>query len=143
MSTQINAQTESTFNHNATRFSLEGFHRQTDCQDCHVDGQFKGTPTRCEQCHDSRGRINASIKPLDHIITTDQCHNSISWDRIIRVEHSEVVGSCASCHNNQIVDGKTPDHIFSTDNCDSCYIDNSWQTVPRVDHNDVLGSCQR
>ena len=43
---------ESKFNHDKTGFELSGPHEQLSCDACHIRGIFKGTPKKCESCHD-------------------------------------------------------------------------------------------
>jgi hypothetical protein len=37
--------------HNATGFRLEGKHLTVACEACHLNGQFRGTPAGCYDCH--------------------------------------------------------------------------------------------
>jgi hypothetical protein len=62
-----------------------------------------------------------------------------AWSNV-RVEHSAVTGTCASCHNGVTATGKTPSHISSSDTCDDCHVTTGWTNV-RMDHNAVTGSC--
>ena len=39
------------FNHDKTRFPLEGMHTQTRCGGCHIDGQLSNLPLVCDACH--------------------------------------------------------------------------------------------
>ena len=40
---------------------------------------------------------------------------------VIRVDHADVLGSCASCHNGPTAMGKSADHIPSGNTCDDCH----------------------
>jgi hypothetical protein len=56
------------------------------------------------------------------------------------VDHLEVLGTCAACHNGTTAPGKTANHIPSTATCDDCHNTNAW--IPAVmDHNAGLGTC--
>jgi hypothetical protein len=41
-----------TFNHEVTGLRLDENHRDFDCEDCHVDGNFTEPPP-CGECHDA------------------------------------------------------------------------------------------
>src|SRR5688572_17869809 len=58
--------------HNETTFPLEGRHRTVECASCHLNNVYKGTPTRCFDCHwirrqDDRYRLQLGSQ-------CDQCH---------------------------------------------------------------------
>ncbi|MEN8256789.1 MAG: cytochrome c3 family protein [Thermodesulfobacteriota bacterium] len=56
------------------------------------------------------------------------------------VDHLEVIGTCASCHNGSTATGKNPSHIQSTSTCDDCHNTNAW--IPAVmDHTSAIGTC--
>jgi hypothetical protein len=60
---------------------------------------------------------------------------------VARMEHAEVRGSCASCHNGVSATGKSPGHITSGDDCESCHTTIAW-TPARFDHASVApGTC--
>ena len=42
---------QATIDHDRTTFPLTGKHVDVACQDCHLNGQFKGTATDCFACH--------------------------------------------------------------------------------------------
>lgn len=137
--TQVYAQ-GTLFDHANTGFELSGGHKFVPCESCHMNGQFAGTPHQCESCHSINGRFNARPKPIQHIFTSEQCqncHNEVVWNVVPRVDHAEVFGACASCHNNNVAPGKPVDHIRANDDCESCHSDAvSWLPVvaSQVDH---------
>ena len=47
-----------TFNHNNTNFPLTGLHTNVQCNACHVNGVYKGTPANCYTCHASKDNHN-------------------------------------------------------------------------------------
>jgi hypothetical protein len=57
------------------------------------------------------------------------------------VDHTQVVGTCQSCHNGTTAAGKNSGHIASDNSCDSCHVSTAWKPVIRVDHAHVTGSC--
>ncbi len=112
------------FDHEQTNFSLDFVHALANCESCHVQGIFIGTPRRCVDCHSNSGRIKASAPSSRHIRITgdcDFCHTPTLWTNIARVDHSAVLGSCGSCHNTVIATGKTPGHVQSSNICDDCH----------------------
>jgi hypothetical protein len=130
----------SDFDHDETNFPLDYRHAQTSCESCHLQGVFVGTPRRCVACHSNSGRIQASAASSRHIRVIgdcDFCHTSDSWTRVARVDHSVVIGSCVSCHNGVVAEGKNSGHIPSTNVCDDCHTTYNW----RFYHVDVESNC--
>ena len=137
------ADAQSTFDHFTTGFRLDGAHRVAECESCHTDGLFAGTPTQCSGCHTQAGRINATSKPAVHVTTTDRCdacHRSNAWVAVSRVDHLEVLGTCISCHNGRKANGKPVNHLPTSDQCDDCHRSTAW--VPAAfDHAGIAGAC--
>jgi len=121
---------ESSFNHDETSFPLDFVHARVNCESCHVQGVFRGTPTQCYGCHSTTGRIQASAASPAHIQTTEECafcHQQGGWTSVPKVDHFAVKGSCQSCHNSAIAKGKNIEHIESSENCDDCHRTVTWQ----------------
>ena len=94
--------------HNDTSFPLDGRHRDVPCASCHQQqGSYKGTPTKCFDCHwarrqDDRYRLRLGTQ-------CEQCHRTTSWTDA-RWDHAAMTGmplgvahrqvSCQSCHTN-------------------------------------------
>jgi hypothetical protein len=77
-----------------------------------------------------------TAKPSNHIPTSNacsSCHISAAWLPVARVDHTQVKGTCASCHNGVIALGKRSSHVATTASCDSCHTTNAW-TPARFDH---------
>lgn len=118
------------FDHLTTGFRLEGAHRFAECETCHNDGSFAGTPTQCAECHAQVSRTRATWRPPTHLSTTDSCdscHRPNAWSPVLRFDHLEVFGTCSSCHNNVIAPGQHPQHIVTTSECDSCHNTRMWR----------------
>lgn len=112
------------FDHFTTGYRLEGAHRYTECEACHIKGIFEGTPKDCGACHTRASRIQATFQPATHLPVSqrcESCHRPFSWSPAARVDHLEVRGSCSSCHNNRIVAGQHPQHVPTTQECDTCH----------------------
>ena len=58
------------FDHFATGFPLTGGHRNVECDSCHLNGLFTGTPDRCDGCHNN---IRTDGKSSNHVQSNDQC----------------------------------------------------------------------
>ena len=126
------------------------------CEACHTTNVWMPliTPFRhdetsdaCETCH--VGNIWASNKSPNHISSTDNCaacHQSGSkpWAPVApnEVDHKEVIGTCASCHNSLTAAGKTATHINASDICDACHSTSAWAPVTTVDHIETIGTCE-
>lgn len=122
----------SEFDHLTTGWPLDGEHRNADCERCHVAGIFKGTPRECFACHSRGGLIRSTAPPLTHIRSTQQCqdcHNEASWAAVWKVDHTQVLGSCGSCHNGVTATGKTPDHPPASNQCDLCHRTTTWRLM--------------
>jgi hypothetical protein len=99
-----------TFNHNTfTNFPLTGAHVNVACTQCHVNGQFVGTPSDCASCHikDFNGTTNPNHVQSGFPTTCQQCHNTTSWNTAT-FDHSTtgfpLTGAhttlqCTQCHN--------------------------------------------
>jgi len=128
--------------HDKTGFVLKGTHLSTNCSNCHVKGVFKGTPKTCNGCHTNGSRINSTRKPSNHIVSTDRCgdcHTQSAW-KPSRINHREVQGSCATCHNGTIAPGKSSGHPKTTLDCNVSHGTNSFLPA-KTNHRLVTGSC--
>lgn len=124
------ASSQESFDHFTTGFRLEGAHKIAECEACHSDGIFAGTPTECSDCHTQASRVRAAWKTPTHLQTSDRCdscHRSFAWVPVMRFDHVETVSTCSSCHNNLIVSGQPPQHIVTTEECDSCHNTRFWR----------------
>jgi len=132
-----------------------------ECDSCHNTQAFLpatlsgGVPDHslffgnCINCHNG---VTAGGKSPNHISTTDlcdTCHQPFpsTWAPLAAsaVDHSQVLGTCVSCHNGVDASGKGANHLTTTDVCDACHQPGPipWVPVPAsaVDHNEVLGLC--
>lgn len=139
--------TGSNFDHFATGFPLTGAHAQAECQTCHLQGVFKGTPRQCEVCHTQGSRIASTFKPSNHPRTAmpcSQCHTSQTTWTGARFDHVGVTpGSCITCHNGVTATGKPSGggHPTTTAACDSCHRTTAWLPAS-WDHTGVVaGTC--
>jgi hypothetical protein len=106
----------SKFDHDTTKFKLEGAHRPTGCLECHKPANFakgiekvvfKDAPTQCEGCHENihEEQFNVNGFPPECIT----CHNLTAW-KPARFDHEKqskfsLKGAhervpCGDCHKS-------------------------------------------
>lgn len=142
------AWTPAKFDHNLAAFKLEGEHAETECESCHRNGVYQGTPTDCYSCHkqddEHDGRYGtdcaACHTPTDwedatfdhdrsnfpltgrHVgLACEQCHTSNQF--------SGLSTDCVSCHS----DPAFHSGMFST-NCAECHTTENWYAPYRGSH---------
>ncbi len=136
------------FDHNLAAFKLTGAHVAVTCEQCHVNGVFKGTPQDCVTCHRSDDKHNGSYGT-----NCAACHSTSSWkgasfdhslsgfpltgrhvnlacDRChVGGVYSGLASACVSCH----ADPAYHAGMFGT-NCASCHTTNNWSAAYRGQH---------
>jgi hypothetical protein len=115
-------------------------HRELPCESCHINAIFKGTPRNCGTCHIQGSSYNATPKTTTHIPSSNNCaacHNTIAFRPDVHFEHREVMGSCVSCHNGVIAQGKGPTHPATSQNCAACHSVLTWNPTTTVDHTQI------
>ena len=97
-----NRWSEVTFDHQLSRFPLNGAHRNTPCLQCHQGGRYVGTPTACFQCH-GEPSFHAGLFGLD----CGLCHSTSAWrpasfngPHSFPMNHGGAGGTCSTCHPN-------------------------------------------
>jgi hypothetical protein len=105
--------TGATFNH--ATFPLTGGHQAATCQQCHVNGVYRGTPTTCLACH--QANYNATTNPPHQSagFPTDctTCHNTVTWTGAtfnhnasqFPLTGAHLAATCQACHGNGVYDG--------------------------------------
>ncbi|TAM44077.1 MAG: hypothetical protein EPN53_17190, partial [Acidobacteria bacterium] len=106
--------------HKATLFPLEGMHLGVPCASCHLNGQVKGTPDRCYDCHWVRHQDDPFRTRLG--TNCENCHHPVSW-RSVTWKHAQATGfplsaahatlACASCHHDLQFGPGTPTDCYS------------------------------
>ncbi len=151
------------FDHAASAFPLTGKHQNADCETCHQDGIFKGTPQDCASCHSQDDKHNGQFGP-----DCAACHTTTGWEAAsfdhtlasFALTGAHIQVECAQCHTNQVFQG-TPtacsachaDPEYHRDlfgsNCENCHNTGAW--VPAaydephrfpINHGDSRNSCQ-
>ncbi len=91
------------FDHALGAFPLTGAHQQVDCEKCHTNDQFAGTPSACVGCH-ADPPFHAGLFGAD----CAACHSTNAWrpatfsgQHTFPLDHGESgTVSCATCHPN-------------------------------------------
>jgi hypothetical protein len=97
---------EATIDHSLTAFPLTGAHVDVDCEPCHKNQVFSGTPQTCVGCHP---------EPTFHLgaLGTDcaACHETAGWQPALfdqphqfPFSHGATTpSSCRTCHPDQLL----------------------------------------
>ncbi len=137
------------FDHDTTRFPLEGQHATVDCKLCHSSLVFSKAETSCASCH-----IDLHNQTLGNDCV--RCHTADNWrvDNIAEIHEQNafpLIGAhaianctdchqsdtdlrfdpigvtCIDCHNDEYLAATNPNHLnagFSTE-CSACHDINS------------------
>ena len=108
------------FDHDLTRFPLNGLHTVVPCEACHVTADYKGTASGCNDCHARDDEHKGRLGP-----TCSTCHNPNDWklwifdhakqtDFALNGAHNGL--QCVACHTERVT-GKIE---LSTD-CAECH----------------------
>lgn len=101
-----------TFDHNQTDFPLTGAHGSVNCLECHVNGQYAGTPTDCFFCHeaDYNRTQNPNHAAAGFPLECAACHTTFNWDAqfnhdglyfpIYSGRHRDEWNRCGDCHTD-------------------------------------------
>jgi hypothetical protein len=119
--------------HKTTQFPLTGRHLAVACESCHLQGQLKGTPNRCYDCHWIRRQDDRYETRLGN--ECEDCHQTTSW-AAVRWDHGSRTGTplniahrllaCDSCHTKGVFEGRRPE-------CIACH-ERDYRTTRSPDH---------
>jgi hypothetical protein len=128
-----------TFDHNTSAFKLTGAHINVQCNECHINGVFKGTPKTCGSCHAKddhhNGRFGTDCgachstnawKPatFDHNLSAFKltgAHANLACSRCHSKGFAGTPTACAACH----ADPAFHRSMFGS-NCASCHNTKNW-----------------
>ncbi len=120
------------FNHDTTRFVLEGQHSVIDCRQCHTTLEFSPVETNCVSCH-------LDIHQQSVGKDCSRCHDSNSWlvSNIAEVHRqisfpllgAHAVANCSQCHTSETELRFEP----MDDDCFSCH-QTDYQATTNPDH---------
>lgn len=126
-----------TFDHATyAHYPLTGAHATLQCTQCHVNGQYSGTPTACSSCHinDYNGTTNPNHKAAGFPTDCSICHSTSGWSPAT-FDHSTtgfpLTGAhatlqCVQCHVNNNYTGQSAQ-------CSSCHI-NDYNNTTNPNH---------
>lgn len=146
-----NCHSESTWNqivfdHNkSTKFDLLNKHKNVNCNVCHINNKYEGTPKKCYACHYVNDIHNGSQGKK-----CDSCHSVKSWKTVkfdhdkktkfpLKWKHADIL--CDSCHESGSFEDKLKTNCNSCHNkddahkgrygpkCSSCHRDKSWKLI--------------
>ena len=110
------------FDHNQSNFPLTGAHINATCAQCHVNGQYDGTPTACWGCHasDFQGANDPDHETLQFPHTCQECHSTNAWEPAsfnhnntdFPLTGAHINASCSECHVNGQYNGTPTDCYF-------------------------------
>jgi hypothetical protein len=92
------------FDHDWTGFKLTGKHTQSDCQSCHVNNVYKGTPHLCVSCH--KEPPVPKVHRSHYGTSCAQCHSTSTWahaafeHKKFSINHGRRQNTCATCHTD-------------------------------------------
>ncbi|WP_395701883.1 cytochrome C [Aquabacterium sp.] len=141
----------SRFDHQKTRFALQGRHRDTRCADCHRSSNYREAASDCVACH----------RPDDKHANTlgsgcGDCHDARAWKPApafdhqrtrfaLRNAHAAPAVACSACHADArhyrdlardciACHRKDDRHAGqSGERCEACHADTRWRDT-RFDH---------
>jgi len=123
------------FDHNKTKFKLEGSHANQACSACHYrknengirTQQFSGTSQECSSCHkDSHVNQFAVNGKTD----CTRCHGFVAWEKSkfdhntsrFKLDGEHVNVECAACHKSVMNEkGKYIQYKFNNIECSNCH----------------------
>jgi hypothetical protein len=137
------------FDHDATRFPLDGAHRAVDCASCHAGERYANVATACVACHRLQDVHAARYGPK-----CEDCHDQNRWkpaqfnhDRTKFALHgAHAAVKCDSCHTGDLFRDKLATSCVSChkqrdahkgqlgSRCEQCHGDVSWRKTVAFDH---------
>jgi hypothetical protein len=138
------------FDHDRTKFRLQGAHRTVLCSACHVGERYKDIGTACVDCHRIQdvhtGRYGAKC---------ESCHEQNKWSTVrfdhdkatkfpLRAAHAKV--KCDTCHTGDLYRDKLATTCVSChrkvdphkgqlgSRCQQCHGEASWRRMTSFDH---------
>jgi hypothetical protein len=135
------------FDHEKTRFRLEGKHREVKCEGCHASPDFKSTPMTCIGCHKKDDKHKGILGQ-----NCAQCHTAKIWIEILfdhdktrfRLVESHKKTACLKCHTTPALKSAPRDcygchkkedrHKGKLgQQCGRCHFETRWKEI-RFDH---------
>lgn len=111
------------FDHNRTRFPLQGLHRSVTCESCHGSSMIDPIPRTCVGCHTDPHRGQFADRSCDACHSVEQAgfripefdHEATGFS--LEGRHQDV--ACETCHGA----GRAATYAGIGRNCDACHED--------------------
>jgi len=106
------------------------------------------TWTDCSICHGDDPDSVVGKSP-DHIATSnlcEACHSILGFASVPFVDHEQVFGICADCHNGKLAVGKSDIHVLTQQACDNCHTTISFLYIEpdgSYNHSEISSGCAR
>jgi hypothetical protein len=137
------------FDHDKTRFKLDGRHAKAECKSCHADQAYKDTPRDCYACHKKKDDSDGHEGHFGRKCET--CHGTAKWEEsgfnhgrdakfALKGKHDEAY--CVACHVAPLYTEKLPIRCVAChrkddnerghkgglgDKCESCHNERGWK----------------
>jgi hypothetical protein len=103
------------FDHNHF-YPLDGEHIDLDCEECHLNKVFAGTPQDCTGCH---------IEPEIHFgifgIQCERCHGTAAWMPAQIKDHNFTEGLCDGLEGEELTCETCHEYTYTEYPCYSCH----------------------
>lgn len=137
------------FDHDKTKFRLEGAHGKVKCGECHVGELYKDLSATCASCHRIQDVHGGRFGPK-----CESCHDQVKW-KPARFDHDKTKyplrgahkqARCESCHSGDLYRDKVSSACVSCHKkddrhsgelgvkCERCHTDADWRQASSFDH---------
>jgi Cytochrome c3 len=138
------------FDHNKTKFQLEGAHKSVQCETCHVGEIYKDLAATCGSCHRLQDVHGDRYGPK-----CETCHDQVKWKNA-HFEHDKTkfplhgahaTVKCDACHTGNLYRDKLEMTCVSCHQkqdphkgqlgprCEQCHSDSNWRKDIKFNHN--------
>jgi hypothetical protein len=135
---------ESSFSHDKLEFRTHGIHEAVACNQCHLNGIYKGTSSECVACHlkEFTAATNPSHSAAGFSTDCATCHRALTWQPAVFYPHGQYFPiSAGDTHSpgrwNSCTDCHTAGPPYTTFECINCH-EHSKSATDRH-HDDVSG----
>lgn len=141
---------EAKFDHDTTRFALQGKHADAKCTACHRNAMYKETPMQCVSCHRKDDKHKGQFGER-----CDSCHGVADWKSsrfnhdadtryVLRGKHRSI--KCTACHTGNLYRDKVSSSCVDChraddkhkgslgDECVACHVETRWKETGKFDH---------
>ena len=99
--------------HHGLIFSLNGAHTDLECESCHENGRYLGTPAQCAACH-AEPELHQDLFGVD----CARCHTDDAWRPAQLMQHAF---SLDHGDEGQILCGVCHPNVFTAVSCHECH----------------------